>query len=55
MTGQGLGDIVNDKIKILAVDDVEVNLAMLEFMLADLGCDLSEGGQWSTGTRPPEA
>ena len=38
---------MNDKIKILAVDDVEMNLDMLEFMLADLDCDFlkADNGQ----------
>jgi putative two-component system response regulator len=35
---------MNDKIKVLAVDDVEINLAMLEFMLADLDCAFLKAG-----------
>lgn len=38
---------MDDRIKILAVDDLEMNLAMLEFMLADLDCDFikAQNGQ----------
>ena len=35
---------MNDKIKILAVDDVEMNLVILEFMLADLECIFLKAG-----------
>ena len=34
----------NEKIKILAVDDVEMNLALLEFMLTDLDCEFLKAG-----------
>lgn len=35
---------MSDRIKILAVDDVEMNLAMLKFMLADLDCAFLKAG-----------
>ncbi len=31
-----MSDMMNEKINILAVDDVEMNQSMLEFMLADV-------------------
>lgn len=35
---------MDDRIKILAVDDIEMNLAMLEFMLTDLNCEFMKAG-----------